>query len=78
MEGLGYSLLAALAGWLTWQSMTGLMNVLSARGLGISSQNLLVGLAVGTVFLAIGLAAASPRMLRNTRSAIEVVTTKSE
>ncbi len=41
-----------------------LINPLSAQGLGGATQNLLLAVAAGRVFLAIGLAAAFPRPFR--------------
>ena len=55
LDGLPYVVLAALVGWLAWQFLPGLINVLSAQGLSGATQNLLLAVVAGAVFLGIGL-----------------------
>jgi anti-sigma factor RsiW len=64
LEGLRYAVPVALAGWLAWQFMPGLAQLLAECGLSSPSQNLLLASAAAVVFVAIGLAAAFPRRLR--------------
>ena len=64
LEGLRYAVPVALAGWLAWQLMPGLAQLLAARGLSGSGQNLLLASAAALLFLAIGLTATFPRRFR--------------
>jgi anti-sigma factor RsiW len=61
LEGLRYAFPVALAGWLAWQFMPGLVPLLASRGLSGSGQNLLLASAAALLFLAIGLAATYQR-----------------
>lgn len=70
LDGLPYLALAALAGWLIWQFLPGLMNLLAAQGLTGFSQNLVLATVAGVMFLAVGLAAAFPRSFRQLWSLI--------
>lgn len=64
LEGLRYAVPVALAGWLAWQFMPGLAELLATRGLSSPSQNLLLASVAAVAFVAIGLTAAFPRRLR--------------